>query len=240
MIGLGTLINTGAIVAGGLIGLLFGKNMKERIQETLQMACGVSTLVLGFGGAIAGMLSYEEGVFSTGHAMFIVLCLALGGWIGEWINIEKGFENFGEWLKKKTGNSKDTQFVDGFLISSLTVCIGAMAIVGSIQDGIYGDYTILATKGILDFVIIMVLTCSKGKGCIFSAIPVFLLQGSMTLLASLIRPLMTEPALANLSLIGNILIACVGINLVWGKKVRVANLLPALIFAVAAAFVPWF
>lgn len=240
MIGLGTLINTGAIVVGGLAGLLFGKNMKERIQETLQMACGVSTLVLGLGGAIAGMLSYEQGTFSTEHAMFIVICLALGGLIGEWINIEKGFETFGEWLKKKTGNSKDAQFVDGFLVSSLTVCIGAMAIVGSIQDGIYGDYTILATKGILDFVIVMVLTCSKGKGCIFSAIPVFLLQGSMTLLATLIRPLMTDLALANLSLIGNILIACVGINLVWGKKVRVANLLPALIFAVIATFLPWF
>lgn len=240
MIGLGTIINTGAIVAGGLFGLLFGKNMKERIQDTLQMACGVSTMVLGLGGAIAGMLSLENGTFSTGHAMFIVICLALGAFIGEIINIEQGFETFGEWLKKKTGNAKDTRFVDGFLTASLTVCIGAMAIVGSIQDGIYGDYTILATKGILDFVIVMVLTCSKGKGCIFSAIPVFLLQGTMTLLASLIRPIMTEPALANLSLIGNILIACVGINLIWGKKIRVANMIPALIFAVAAAFIPWF
>jgi len=128
--------------------------------------------------------------------------------------------------------------VDGFVTASLTVCIGAMAIVGSIQDGIYGDYSILATKAVLDLIIIMVMTCSMGKGCIFSAIPVAALQGGMTLLARLIKPLMTQAALFNLSLVGSILIFCVGLNLVWGKKVRVANLLPAIVFAVAIAFLP--
>ena len=110
-----------------------------------------------------------------------------------------------------------------------------MAIVGAIQDGISGDWSILATKAILDFVIILVMTCSLGKGCMFSAIPVFLLEGGMTLLAVLIKPLMTDAALARLSLIGSILIFCVGLNLVWGKKVRVANLLPSIVFAVIAA-----
>ena len=126
--------------------------------------------------------------------------------------------------------------MDAFVTASLTVCIGAMAIVGSIQDGILGDYSILAAKAVLDRIIILVMTCSMGKGCIFSAIPVAVFQGSITALAGLIRPLMTEAALGNLSMIGSILIFCVGVNLVWGKKLKVANMLPAVVFAVAAAF----
>ena len=126
--------------------------------------------------------------------------------------------------------------MDAFVTASLTVCIGAMAIVGSIQDGILGDYSILAAKAVLDLIIILVMTCSMGKGCIFSAIPVAVFQGSITALAGLIRPLMTEAALGNLSMIGSILIFCVGVNLVWGKKLKVANMLPAVVFAVAAAF----
>ena len=100
-----------------------------------------------------------------------------------------------------------------------------------------GDSSILITKAVLDLIIIMVMTCSMGKGCVFSAIPVFLLQGSVTCLARLIQPIMTDAALANLSLIGSILIFCVGINLVWEKKIRVANLLPSIIIAVIAAFI---
>ena len=123
------------------------------------------------------------------------------------------------------------------MTASLTVCIGAMAIVGAIQDGMTGDWSILATKAILDFMIIMVMTCSMGKGCMFSAIPVFVFEGAMTLLAVLIKPLMTVDALNSLSLIGSILIFCVGLNLVWGKKVRVANLLPAIILAAIAGYI---
>lgn len=150
------------------------------------------------------------------------------------------FEGFGEWIKEKTGNAKDNRFIEAFLCTSLTVCIGAMAIVGSIEDGISGDYSILATKAILDFIIIMVMTCAMEKGCIFSAIPVGIFQGSFTLLARLIRPIMTKAALSNLSMVGSILIFCVGVNLVWGKKLRVANMLPAVIFAILAAFIPAF
>ena len=159
--------------------------------------------------------------------------------IGEILNIEGGFERFGQWLKIKTGNARDKGFVDAFVTASLTVCIGAMAIVGSIQDGLTGDYSILATKAILDLIIIMVMSCSLGKGAVFSAIPVAVFQGSITLLAGFVRPLMTDAALDNLSLVGNVLIFCVGVNLVWGKKVKVANLLPAIAVAVIAAFLPF-
>ena len=236
MYGLGTIINTGAIVAGGLAGMLFGRFLKENVQDTLSKCCGVSTLMIGIAGALEKMLTLEKGAISSGGSMLLVLCLTVGGVIGELLNLEGAFECFGRWLKEKTGNAKDKGFVNAFVTASLTVCIGAMAIVGSIQDGLTGDYSVLATKAVLDFIIIMVMSCSLGPGAVFSAIPVAILQGSVTALAGLVRPVMSEAALNNLSLVGSVLIFCVGINLLWGKKIRVANLLPAIVLAVAAAF----
>ena len=238
MIGLGTIINTLAVILGGLFGMMFGKFLTERHQDSLCLVCGVSTLFIGISGALEKMMQVQGNVLVSGQTMLIVISLTTGALIGEILNIEDKFEAFGEWLKQKSGNAKDTKFVNGFVTASLTICIGAMAIVGSIQDGIQGDYSILATKAVLDFIIIMVMTCSMGKGCIFSAIPVALLQGSITLLARAIKPIMTEGALFNLSLVGSVLIFCVGLNLVWGKKVRVANLLPALVVAVILSFLP--
>lgn len=239
MVGLGTLINVGGIVVGGIAGMLVGKLLNERIQETLMKASGISVLFIAVAGVMEGMLSLDGKSIVSGKSMLVVACIILGAFVGEMINLEKWFERFGEWLKVRTGNAKDGGFVNGFVTASLTVCIGAMAVVGSIQDGIFGDYSTLATKAVLDLIIVMVMTSSMGKGCIFSAIPVGIFQGSITALATLIKPLMTDAALANLSLIGSILIFCVGVNLVWGKKIRVANFLPAIIFAVAAAFLPF-
>ena len=236
MAGLGTIINTLAILAGGILGMVFGRFFKESVQDALCKTCGVCTLFLGIAGALEGMLTVEGTGVVSGGTMLIIGCLALGSLVGELLDLEGAFERFGQWLKIKTGNAKDKGFVDAFVTASLTVCIGAMAIVGSIQDGIKGDYSILAAKAVLDLIIILVMTCSMGKGCIFSAIPVAVFQGSITALAGLIRPLMTEAALGNLSMIGSILIFCVGVNLVWGKKLKVANMLPAVVFAVAAAF----
>ena len=238
MIGLGTIINSAAIIVGGVFGLLFGKLLKERVQDTLQKANGVCVLCIGIAGAMEGMLRLSGSTLSSGRSMLIVASLALGALVGELMNIEHWVERFGEWLKIKTGNAKDKDFVNGFVTASLTVCIGAMAVVGSIKDGIEGDISILTTKAILDLIIVMVMTCSLGKGCIFSAIPVAVFQGTITALARLIKPLMTEAASANLSLIGSVLIFCVGVNLVWGKKIKVANLLPSLVFAVAISFIP--
>ncbi len=233
---IGTIVNTGAILAGGVCGHLFGKLLKSRHQETLTMACGLGTLFLGMAGALRYMLHHS--LFPDGGGMLVVICLALGGLIGEIINIERGLERFGEWLKVRTGNAKDPGFVNGFLTASLTVCIGAMAIVGAIQDGLTGDWSTLGAKAVLDLIIVMVMTCSLGKGCVFSALPVLLWEGGLTLLASAIRPVMTEAAMGYLSLVGNVLIFGVGINLVWGKKIRVANLLPAVVLAVIASFLP--
>lgn len=214
MIGLGTIINSAAIVAGGVIGQFAGKLFRQEQQEALTKACGISVLFIAIAGAMQGMLSIDGGEILSGKSMLVVLCLALGTVIGEMIGIEDGFERFGEWLKMKTGNSGDKQFVNAFVTASLTVCIGAMAIVGAIQDGISGDYSTLAVKAVLDFIIVAVMTSSLGKGSGFSAIPVLLFEGTITLLARLVAPVMTQTAVAYLSLVGSVLIFCVGVNLV--------------------------
>lgn len=239
MIGLGTIINSAAIVAGGLIGQMTGRRFRQEQQEAVNKACGISVLFIAVSGAMQGMLQIDHGSILSGKAMLVVLCLALGTVFGELLGIERGFEYFGEWLKRKSGNSGDKQFVNAFVTASLTVCIGAMAIVGATQDGLSGDYATLSVKAVLDFIIIAVMTASLGKGCIFSAVPVFLFEGSITILARLIAPALTQTAIAYLSLIGSTLIFCVGVNLVWGKMLRVANMLPAVLLAVAAAYVPW-
>lgn len=239
MTGLGTIINSISIVAGGLIGHFTGKLFKSEQQESLNKACGVSVLFIGIAGAMEGMLKINGSEISSGKSMLVVLCLALGTILGELIGIENGFEQFGEWLKKKTGNSGDASFVNAFVTGSLTVSIGAMAIVGAIQDGLTGDYSTLVVKSVLDFIIIVVMTSSMGKGAMFSAIPVFAFEGCITLLAQLVSPVMTQTAIAYLSLIGSVLIFCVGVNLVWGKKLSVANMLPAVVLAVLAAYLPY-
>ena len=236
MIGLGTIINTAAIILGGIAGGLFGKRLTERYQDTLMKACGLCVIFLGIAGALEKMFTVQNGSIVSGGTMMMIASFAIGSLVGEGINIEHHMNRFGEWLKVKSGNSKDKIFVDAFVTASLTVCVGAMAIVGSIQDGILGDYNTLLMKAILDFVIICVMTASMGKGCAFSAIPVALFQGSITILARGIEPIMTEPALNNLSLVGSMLIFCVGVNLVWEKKFKVANMLPAIVVAVIWAF----
>ncbi len=239
MPGLGTVINAIAILLGGIGGLLFGRLLTERHQDTLTKACGICVLFIGISGALEGMLTIDGAALSSGRSVLVIACIAPGALIGETLNLEGQFERFGKWLKIKTGNARDQRFVDGFVTASLTVCIGAMAIIGAIQDGLLGDYSLLVTKAVLDFIIVLIMTCSLGKGGMFSAIPVAVFQGSVTALAGLLRPLMTAAALANLSLVGSILIFCVGLNLVWDKRVRVANLLPAVVIAVAAAFLPF-
>ena len=233
MPGIGTIINTAAILAGGLLGLMFGKLLPERVQDGLLKANGVAVIFIGISGALQHMLAVEGGTLTTAGSMMMIMSLTIGTLIGEFADLEGRLTTFGEWLKAKSGNAKDKEFVSAFVTASLTVCIGAMAIVGSIEDGAAHDPSILISKAILDFTIILVMTASMGKGCIFSAIPVALLQGSFTLLAVWIAPLVTEQAMNNLSLVGSILIFCVGLNLIRDRKIRVANMLPALIIAAA-------
>lgn len=234
MPGLGTIVNVIAIAAAGIIGCLAGERIAPRFQDTLMKATAIDVLFLGLSGTMAQMLTFKHGSFSTQGTMMLIGSLAIGslaigGLIGEWLRIEDRFADFGEWLKKKTGNANDQEFIEAFVTASLTVCIGAMAIVGSIEDGILGDHSILFAKAILDFVIVLVMAASMGHGCGFAAVPVGILQGTVTLFSELLKPLMTTAVMNNISYIGSVLIFCVGINLLWGNKIRVANLLPALV-----------
>ena len=233
MPGLGTIINVIGIVFGGILGLLFGSRLGQRVRDTIMAGCGISVMFLGIGGSVAKMLVVEDGVLTASGTMMMI------GLVGGLLDLDGRMERFGVWLRGRTGNDGDSRFVGGFVSASLTVCIGAMAVVGAIQDGLYGDYTTLMTKAILDFLIIMIMAASQGKGCIFAAIPVGVFQGVITLLSRLIAPLMTPEASGNLSLVGSVLIFCVGLNLIRDKKIPVANLLPALVFAVGWAFLPW-
>lgn len=241
MIGLGTVINVGAIVIGGAVGLLAGHHLTERFQKLLMVALALSDIAMSLSGIMSKMLVISGDKITTQGTYTILFSLILGAFFGELINLDSRMESFGTWLKKKTGNAKDTAFVDAFVTASFTVCIGAMAVMGSIMDGINGDYSILLMKSALDFFIILVMASSMGKGCLFSAIPVALFQGTITLFAGFIAPAMNELAMDNLAMVGSCLILCIGINLMADGRfrIKVANLLPAIVFAVIAAYIPF-
>lgn len=232
MFGLGTIINTVLVLSGGLIGLLFKKGISQRYEKTLMAACGVSTIFIGVTGTLQGMLTVVDGKIQTGGTMLLIFSFVLGGLIGEFINIEKRMDSLGEKLKKLFHAEKDNKFVDGFVNTSLIICVGAMAIVGSIQDGLTGDYSMLTAKAVLDLVIVAIMTSTYGLGAICSAIPIFVYQGGITLLGHFAGNVINDELIGYLSYIGSALIFCVGINITFGKKIRVGNLLPALIIPV--------
>lgn len=237
MVGIGTLINTGCVIGGGILGMFLGKFLTQRFQDIVKTAVGLSVLFIGAGGAIAGMLKATDTGFTTQGTYMVIGSLCLGSLAGELINLDKYTEKFGNFLKRKFKSEKDPLFTEGFVNTSLTVCVGAMAVVGSVADGMTGDFSILLTKGILDFIIVFVFAATYGKGCVFSCIPIFAIQGSITLAAKLVKTLFTDAAIANISLVGSMLIFCVGVNLMFDKKIRVANMLPSLVVAVVWAFV---
>ena len=229
---LGTVVDAFAIIIGGFLGLTFGKKLTEHYQETMLKACGLSIFFIGVGGVVSKMLISSDSGFSTGGAVMMASSLTLGALIGEALDIDGKMVKFGEWLKKKTGSHDDNSFVSGFVNASLVVSIGAMAVLGPINEVISHDESVLFAKSILDLILILLMTLTNGKGCIFSFIPVVLVQGMVTVLASLISPVMTASAINALSLVGSVLIATLGINMVWDKSIRVSNMFPSVIVAV--------
>lgn len=232
MHGMGTIVNAAAIVVGGSLGLALKKGLKPRFQDILMQIMGICVMFIGISGALTGLLAANaDGTLTTQNSMLFIGAMVLGGLLGEAINIARGLERFGDWLKIKARSTGDPRFTDAFVTASLVVCVGAMAIVGSIQDGMLGDASLLYAKAILDFVIIMVFASANGKGAVFSAVPVALLQGSVTVLAGLVAPIFSAEVIAAISFVGSVLIFCVGTNLCLNTKFSVANMLPALIFA---------
>ena len=232
MRGLGTIINVAAVLVGSCLGLLFKRGMKPRFKETLIQAMGISVMFLGVAGAMAGLLEVmEDGSIGSTRSMVLILSMLLGSVIGELLDLQGVLERFGLWLRNRANASGDDSFINAFLTASLTICVGAMAVVGSIQDGLSGDYSMLAAKALLDLIIVMVYASTLGKGVIFSAIPVGIFQGTVAALAGLIGPLLTDAAVLGISFVGSVLVFGVGANLAFDRKFNVADMLPALVVA---------
>ena len=231
--GIGALANALAIISGGLVGLLFGKKLNKTLCDALLSALGLAVIVIGACGVIGGMLkAAPDGALQTSGTMLLIFSLVTGTLIGSLVGVKKLTERFGAFLKEKAGAADDARFIDSFVSASLTVCIGAMAVIGPIEDGMNGDPSMLFIKALLDGLIIMIFASVTGKGALFSAIPVLAVEGTLTLLASAARPLFTDVVVANMSFVGAVLILCVGVNLMFDKKINVADMLPAVFAAI--------
>lgn len=234
MRGLGVIINTIAVLAGGFIGLCLKKGLSQRFQDILTKACGIATIFIGGAGALQGMLTVSaDGSIGTTGSMLLIFSLVLGGLAGEAINIEKWLDGVGEKLKARFRSGEgDGRFVEGFVNASLVICVGAMAIVGSIQDGLVGDSSMILAKSVLDFVILIVFASTCGVGALFSALAVLVYQGFWTLLGMAVGNVVSDVLVSQMSYVGSVLIFCVGLNLCFGKKVKTGNYLPALLVPV--------
>ncbi len=234
MPGLGTIVNVIAIILGALPGMLFGKKMNDKIRTSLTGILGLSVMFIGASGAMSKMLTVgENGSLATYGTMMMIISLVIGTLLGELLKIEDRLEKFGEWLRAKVHAQNEQGFVPAFVNTSLVVCVGAMAVVGSIEDGLLGSHTTLFAKALLDFLIVLMMASTMGIGCLFSFLPVGILQGSITAIAKLAEPVLSYAnVITDLSLVGSVMIFAVGVNLAFGKKFRVGNMLPSLVIAV--------
>lgn len=221
---IGTIVNVIAIVVGGLIGLLLHKNFPEKIRQIVFQGIGLFTLVLGM----------QMG-FKSENPLVLIFSILIGGIIGESLNIEGRLENLSEKLKRRIGSDSNT-FTQGLMTSFLLFCVGSMAILGSINDGLRADHSLLFTKSILDGFSSIALASSLGIGVLFSVIPLLIYQGGITLFANVSQNFFTPTIISELTAVGGILIVGIGINLLEIKKIRVTNLLPSLLIAIVLAF----
>ncbi len=237
--GIGTVVNAAAILAGTAAGVLIRGGIPERLKKTIFDAVGLSVMFIGIAGAMAGMLKAGEGGLGTANSMMLVLSMLLGGVTGELLRLEERLEGLGEVLKKRfiRGEGSGSRFVEGFVSASVIFVVGSMAIVGSLQDGLMHDPSVLFTKAILDGVISVVLAASLGVGVAFSALAILVYQGGITLFARLIAPYLTETLIGNMSFVGSVLIFCIGVNFLWPKKIRTGNLLPAMFWPILLGLV---
>jgi uncharacterized protein len=213
---LGTIVNCLAIIAGGLVGLLFKNGIPDRYNQTVMQSVGLAVLLVGL-----------KTAFVSDDLLVIIISLALGALVGEWVGIEDRLERLGTFLEKKFSKGSGG-FAQGFVTASLIYCVGSMAIVGSLESGLSGNHATLFAKSCLDGIVSIILSSSLGLGVLFSAVPVLLYQGSITLLASVLKPLLVPAVIAQMSGVGGLLILGIGMNMLREKKIRVGNMLPAI------------
>ena len=233
---MGTLINAALILVGGVIGLVFKKAVSKEMEYSIHKATGVAVLIIGICGVLSAMLKVDEGKISSSGELILVVSLALGTFIGELLKLEERLNRGCKWIENKC---KMSNFATGFITSTMIYCIGAMAIVGSINDGLMGDSSTLITKGIIDGITSIVLAATLGYGVLFSVIPILLYQGGMTLLAGLLDQVLVGELLSNICMVGYALVMCIGINFLTNgdKKIKTVNMLPSLLIPVAYAII---
>lgn len=217
---LGTIVNTIAVIVGGCIGLLLKKGMPKRLTSIYFQAIGLFTLAIGI-----------SMVWNMENILIIVASLVIGSVIGEWLNIEAGTENLSEKLKNKLkiGNER---FSEGLITSFLLFCMGSMSILGAIQEGTTGNSDLLLTKSLMDGFSAILLSAAFGLGVIFSAIPLFIFQGTITLLAILGAKFFSPEIISGITVFGGIMLIGLGINILEIKKLRIMNMLPSLLIVI--------
>ncbi|MBQ4150484.1 MAG: DUF554 domain-containing protein [Clostridia bacterium] len=225
----GTIINSVLVIIGAIAGLLFKKVMSDRLKSTLLQAVGLIVIFVGIGGAVSATLTFENGAFGTKDTLIMILAMVLGTVVGELINIEKQLDRFGAFCQKKLvkSDAKST-FAEGMVTASLIFVVGAMAVVGALDNGIRGDNSTLVAKGVIDCITSVVLASTLGIGVMFSAVPVFVYQGAISLLGVYIEPYLTNAVISQMSFTGSILIFAIGINMLGLIKIKVGNMLPAI------------
>ncbi|MDF2952698.1 MAG: ydfK [Anaerocolumna sp.] len=223
---LGVLVNGAAVFIGGIIGLLFKKGISKSIEGSINKAMGIVVVIIGLNGVISTMFSVNaDGALKSNGELLLVVSFAIGTLVGEVLKLDDRFNNFSEGLEHKF---KIDGFTSGFVTASSLFCIGAMAIIGSINSGLSGDHSTLFTKSIIDGVTAVILAASLGVGVMLSAIPVMLYQGSIALLAGVLSNVLVGELLVQVTMVGYTLIICVGLNLMTTLKFKAINMLPAL------------
>jgi hypothetical protein len=234
MAGWGTIVNFIAILAGGAAGLALKKVLKKRVMDTVMQGVGLAVLIIGISGALSAAFSVIEGKNHTEHVLIMIISLAVGACIGEMVKIEERLETAGKAIEKRfVKPGGDSTFVQGFVTATLVFCVGSMAIVGSLEDGINRNSDILFAKSTLDGIASIVFASAMGVGVLFSAVPVGVYQGAITLLAVIIAPFLGETLVTQMSLIGSVLIMAIGLNMLGIAKIKVGNLLPAIFIPAA-------
>jgi len=229
---LGTLVNAAAIIVGSLLGILLTR-IPESIRKTVMQGIGLAVVVLGLKMALG-----------TENILLVIVSIVVGAILGEWIRIDHGLNQAGKWLEKKVGGDKQGSIATGFVTATLVYCIGAMGVLGAMDSGLRNNHDILYTKALIDGFSAIIFTSTLGIGVLFSAIPVLLYQGVITLLSTQIYNLVSEKMLDAILLevtaVGGLMIIAIGINILELKKIQVANMLPALIVAaLGVPFVDW-
>jgi len=216
-------VNAIVVVLGGLLGLVFGGRLKEKHTRTIVMALGICTMVIGITSAIR-----------TSNILIVIICLVIGTILGELLKIEHRLDSLGDWLKSKVAKNGGGRFTEGFVTASLLFCVGSMAIMGSFDAGLRGDYNTIFAKSALDCVMAVTFAATMGVGVLFSGATVLLYQGALTLLAGVVEPYLSAQVVVEMSAVGGVMLIGTGMNIIGltEERIKVGNMLPAMVLPV--------